>query len=251
MSQLFGRCVQGDSREESAYAGALEGRKAQALISDPPYCLLVRRRKGGDERDPKDRKIDRGPVGRFEDVRAYRKFTEAWLPKAVAKVEGGAPLVLWTNFLGKEPLRTVARACGYPHLWGEFTWGKRTTEKDGNELILRVYEVALVLGQQPQPPLANADPPRCWTVAAGYDDEGEAARFGSHPNHKPFGVIEPLIRAYTRPGDLVLDPFAGSGSIPAAALRLGRNAACIELELEWAPRVQARLEAGLPRGESA
>ncbi len=243
MSDLYAKCVSGDSREEASYARALDGRKAQLLLSDPPYCLLVRRRKGGDERDPKDRKIDRGPVGRFEDVRAYRKFTEAWLPKAVAHLEGEAPLILWTNFLGKEPLRTVARSLGYGHLWGEFTWGKRTTEKDGNELLLRVYEVALVLGKGPQPALGPADPPRVWAVAAGYDDEGEAARFGSHPNHKPFGVIEPLVRAYSRPGELVLDPFAGSGSLPAAALRLGRSAACVELEQEWAPRVQARLTA--------
>jgi site-specific DNA-methyltransferase (adenine-specific) len=236
-------CVNGDSREEQSYDRALSGRKARLLLTDPPYCRLVRRRKGGDERDPKDRKIERGPVGRFEDVRSYRKFTETWLPKAIARLEGEAPLVIWTNFLGKEPLRTVARACGYGELWGEFTWGKKTTERDGNELLLRVYEVALVLGKAPQPPLADSDPPRCWTVAAGYDDEGEAARFGSHPNHKPFGVIEPLVRAYSRPGDLVLDPFAGSGSLPAAAARLGRGAACIELETEWAARVQARLAA--------
>ena len=247
MSDRFGRCIQGDSREEGAYLRALEGRKAQALITDPPYCLLVRRRKGGEERDPKDRKIERGPVGRFEDVRSYRKFTEAWLPKAASHLEGEAPLVLWTNFLGKEPLRTVARACGYGHLWGEFTWAKRTTEKDGNELLLRVYEIALVLGKQPQPPLGPADPPRCWAVAVGYDDEGEAERFGSHPNHKPFGVVEPLLRAYSRPGDLVLDPFAGSGSIPAAALRLGRSAVCVELESEWETRVQARLSAAAAR----
>jgi site-specific DNA-methyltransferase (adenine-specific) len=40
----------------------------------------------------------------------------------------------------------------------------------------------------------------------------------------------------------VLDCFAGSGSIPAAALRLGREVACIELEREWADRVSARIE---------
>ena len=241
MSDLYAKCVNGDSREEASYARALDGRKAKLLLTDPPYCLLVRRRKGGDERDPKDRKIDRGPVGRFEDVRAYRKFAEAWLPKAAAHLEGEAPLILWTNFLGKEPLRTVARSLGYGHLWGEFTWGKRTTEKDGNELLLRVYEVALVLGKGPQPALTHADPPQVWAVAAGYDDEGEAARFGSHPNHKPFGVIEPLLRAHSQLGSLVLDPFAGSGSIPAAALRLGRRAACIELEPAWAERVTGRL----------
>ena len=77
-------------------------------------------------------------------------------------------------------------------------------------------------------------------MVAGYDDEGEAARWGSHPNHKPFGVLEPLLRTWSRPGELVLDCFGGSGSIPAAAARLGRNVACIELEQEWATRVRQR-----------
>jgi site-specific DNA-methyltransferase (adenine-specific) len=78
-------------------------------------------------------------------------------------------------------------------------------------------------------------------VVAGYDEEGEAERWGSHANHKPFGVLEPLLRTWSRPGDLVLDCFAGSGSIPAAALRLGREVACIEVEANWAGRVSTRI----------
>jgi site-specific DNA-methyltransferase (adenine-specific) len=78
-------------------------------------------------------------------------------------------------------------------------------------------------------------------VVAGYDDDGEAEKWGSHPSHKPFGVIEPLIRTWSAVGQLVLDPFAGSGSIPAAAARLGREVACIELEPDWAQRVAHRL----------
>ena len=39
----------------------------------------------------------------------------------------------------------------------------------------------------------------------------------------------------------MLDPFAGSGSMPSAALRLGRRPACLEIEPEWAERVTQRL----------
>jgi site-specific DNA-methyltransferase (adenine-specific) len=102
--------------------------------------------------------------------------------------------------------------------------------------------VALVLRRAPLAPLSAADAARPWSVVAGYDDEGDAARWGSHPNHKPFGVLEPLLRTWSRPGELVLDCFAGSGSIPAAALRLGREVACIELEEEWAQRVTRRMQ---------
>jgi site-specific DNA-methyltransferase (adenine-specific) len=232
-------CIPGDARDEQTYRQILGGERAALLLTDPPYCLLTRRRRGGDLRDRRSGvKIDRDPVTRFEDVRAYRRFTEQWLPKAAAHVEG--PLIVWTNFLGKDPIRAVAKECGRAEA-GEFVWAKRTTEREGNEQLLRVYETALVFLREQLPPPGAADPPRVWCVAAAYDDDGEARRWGSHPNHKPFSVLEPLLRQWSRPGDLVLDPFAGSGSIAAAALRLQRRAACSEIDAQWAGRVAQRL----------
>jgi site-specific DNA-methyltransferase (adenine-specific) len=237
-------CVRGDARDEETYRRTLGAGRAALLLTDPPYCLLTRRRKGGDLREKRAGvKIDRDPVVRFEDVRAYGKFTEEWLVKAAARVDG--PLIIWTNFLGKEPIRAVARGLGFAQA-GEFVWAKRTSEKEGNEQLLRVYETALIFARTPLPPLQPGDPPRVWCVTAGYDDDGEAQRWGSHPNHKPFSVLEALVRQWSRPGDLILDPFAGSASIPAAALRLGRGAACSELEQDWAERAAARLKGMAP-----
>ena len=233
------RCLQGDARLEETYRIALAGERARLLLTDPPYCLLTRRRKGGGARDKRAGvKIDREPVVRFDDVRGYRRFTEEWLPKAAAQVEG--PLIVWTNFLGKEPIRTVARELGHGE-GGEFLWAKRTSPREGNEQLLRVYETALVFLKAPLAELQAGDLQRVWCVAAGYDDDGEASRWGNHPNHKPFSVLEPLLRQWSRPGDLVLDPFAGSGSIPAAALRLQRRVACSEIAPEWAALAARRL----------
>ena len=106
-------------------------------------------------------------------------------------------------------------------------------------------------GQVPAPPVPLDGQVPVRAVVAGYDDDGEASAAGSHPHHKPFGVIEPLVRELTRPGEWVLDPFSGSGSIPAAALRLGRRAAGLELKADWAERVRARLAALRPVGEPA
>ena len=233
------RCLHGDARLEETYRSALAGERARLLLTDPPYCLLMRRRKGGGARDKRAGvKIDREPVVRFDDVRAYQRFTEEWLPKAAAHVEG--PVIVWTNFLGKEPIRAVARELGHGE-GGEFLWAKRTSPREGNEQLLRVYETALVFLKEPLPELRPQDVQPAWCVAAGYDDEGEAGKWGNHPNHKPFSVLEPLLRQWSRPGDLVLDPFAGSGSIPAAAFRLQRRVACSEIEPEWAARVSRRL----------
>ena len=134
----------------------------------------------------------------------------------------------------------MARELGYMEV-GELIWAKRSSEREGNEQLLRVYETALVFRRDPLPPLGPGDPPRTWSVAAGYDEDGEAQRWGNHPNHKPFSVLEPIVRQWSVPGDLVLDPFAGSGSIPAAALKLGRRAACAEVTEEWAARAGERL----------
>jgi site-specific DNA-methyltransferase (adenine-specific) len=236
-------CVTGDARQDAALDEALGGARADLLLTDPPYCLLTRRRAGGDVRDPRGRKLDDELVVRFDDVKAYRRFTEAWLPKAIARLQRGAPLVIWTNFLGKQPILQVAAAHGYAHLHGEFVWGKQTRESSGNERLVRVYEVALVLGTEALPPLGPGDPPRAWSAIGGYADDADGEpELRAHPHHKPLYSLEPLVRAYSRPGQLVLDPFAGSGSIAAAALRLGRRVACIEIDPGWAAKVCVRLQ---------
>jgi site-specific DNA-methyltransferase (adenine-specific) len=240
-------CLAADARSATSYERALGGWKAALLHTDPPYCLLTRRRKGGDLRDPRDRKIDRDPVVRFESVREYREFTEAWLPHALHGLREDAVAIIWTNLLGKDPIVAVAKAHGFRALNGEFIWGKRTTEKNQNEYLLRVYEVALVLTRTPLPEPRLDEPPRVWSAVTGYE-EGEAETTGDHPHHKPFGAVDALIRQYSKPGEVVLDPFAGSGSIPAAALKLGRRVACMELKPDWAARVTERLQAIGPVG---
>jgi site-specific DNA-methyltransferase (adenine-specific) len=51
-----------------------------------------------------------------------------------------------------------------------------------------------------------------------------------HPTQKPVPALVPLIRSFTLPGELVLDPFAGSGSTCAAAMLCGRKYLGFELD---------------------
>lgn len=51
-----------------------------------------------------------------------------------------------------------------------------------------------------------------------------------HPTQKPIGILKPLIEAFSRTGDIVLDPFCGSGSTLVAARELDRNYLGIELD---------------------
>lgn len=72
--------------------------------------------------------------------------------------------------------------------------------------------------------------------------EAPSVRFQKrHPDEKPLAVVEALVRECTPPGELVLVPFAGSGSELLAARLLGRRAVGIELNEEYAERAAKRL----------
>ena len=62
-----------------------------------------------------------------------------------------------------------------------------------------------------------------------------------HPTQKPLTLMQWLVQSYTNPGDLVLDPFMGSGSTGAACLKMGRRFIGIELEAAYFSQAQARL----------
>lgn len=63
-----------------------------------------------------------------------------------------------------------------------------------------------------------------------------------HPTQKPIEALAPLVRSFTLQGELVLDPFAGSGSSCAAALLTGRWYMGVELDTEYFDQASARLE---------
>jgi len=64
-----------------------------------------------------------------------------------------------------------------------------------------------------------------------------------HPTQKSIHVLKPLIESFSKPGELVLDPFAGSGSTCVAASRSGRRYLGIELDATHYETAKARLAA--------
>lgn len=72
-----------------------------------------------------------------------------------------------------------------------------------------------------------------WHIATEPYPEAHFATF-------PTALVEPCILAGSRPKDLILDPFAGSGTTGKVALNLGRRAVLIELSEEYARLIQRR-----------
>jgi site-specific DNA-methyltransferase (adenine-specific) len=65
---------------------------------------------------------------------------------------------------------------------------------------------------------------------------------GEHPCQMPLALLERIVRVSSNPGDLVLDPFAGSGTTLAAAKKLGRDYYGIELSENYVERIRDRLK---------
>lgn len=62
-----------------------------------------------------------------------------------------------------------------------------------------------------------------------------------HPSEKPVALLEHLIRASTSPGDLIVDPFSGSGSTCLAAQKMGRNSLAFEIDEDYIAPSRSRL----------
>ncbi len=65
----------------------------------------------------------------------------------------------------------------------------------------------------------------------------------AHPTQKPLPLMRELVRDFTDPGDVILDPFAGSGTTGVAALAEGRRVILVERVAEYAEIARRRCEA--------
>lgn len=72
--------------------------------------------------------------------------------------------------------------------------------------------------------------------------------FGHHPTQKPIALLQRVVLASSRPGDLVLDPFSGSGTTGVASLQLGRRFIGIEREQQYLELSRRRLESTITPG---
>ena len=105
------------------------------------------------------------------------------------------------------------------------------------------------------------------SLSDGHNDSGGASRFFytakapkserpnvdgvQHPTVKPLAIMRWLIRLVTPPGGTVLDPFAGSGTTIEAALIEGFNPVGIEMETDYLPLIQHRIDRATPHPDHA
>jgi modification methylase len=91
-----------------------------------------------------------------------------------------------------------------------------------------------------------------WTIPLSTGKERiKANGTKAHPTQKPEALLYRVLLASSKPGDVILDPFFGSGTTGAVAKRLGRNWIGIERDREYIKVAQKRIDAVQPAGSSA
>lgn len=83
--------------------------------------------------------------------------------------------------------------------------------------------------------------PAVWTHPIECNRGGNNERL--HTTQKPVPLMLELVSLFSEPGELILDPFAGSGTTGVAALRLGRRYLGVEMSAEYAATTRERLTA--------
>lgn len=166
-----------------------------------------------------------------------------------------------------QPFTSKLVSSNYEMFRCEWIWqkSKGSGYLNANRLPLKSHEVCLVFAfglHNYYPQMKTGKPYRATSGAAGgYVQDQTVAGYltinngdryptsvidfdietGLHPTQKPVALFEYLIRTYTRPGEIILDPCVGSGTTAIAARQTGRHFICGDRELEYVNIARERL----------
>lgn len=211
------------------------------LIADPPYNL------GKDYGNNLDQKA----------WHEYEAFTRSWLAQAVRllKPTGSIYVFMGVRFISR--LFLLLEEEFELNFNGWITWhytqgmGRKSGFSPRHEDILyftRSQDFTFNLDEVRVPQkyyrernnMAGANPGDVWTFSHVHYCSAERE---AHPTQKPEALLERIIKASSQPGDVVLDPFVGSGTTCRVAQVLGRAWFGIDINPEYISMSQTRLDA--------
>ena len=226
---------------------------ADLVFADPPYNLQL----GGGLLRPDQSVVDGvdDDWDKFADFAAYDAFTRAWMSECRRVLKDDGALWVIGAYHNIFRVGTVLQDLGFWVL-NDIVWRKTnpmpnfkgTRFTNAHETLIWAaksktskytfhYDALKMLNEDLQM-RSDWTLPLCTGAERLKDDEGRKL----HPTQKPEALMHRIVLATTRPGDLVLDPFFGSGSTGAAAKRLGRHYLGIERDATYAAAARARLK---------
>jgi DNA modification methylase/DNA invertase Pin-like site-specific DNA recombinase len=216
------------------------------VLTDPPY--LISRKSGfADVVNGETRLGVRTHFGRWDTEEAFKMADLAAIVAEIHRVlRKGGTAVVFFDFWKITPLREILEQAGFKSV-RLIQWVKTNPVPLNSKrcYLSNAVEIALVAVKGGGGTF-NSEYDNGILSAPICRDKG---RF--HPTQKPLELMATLIRKHSRAGDLVVDPFAGSGTTGVAALREGRRFAGCEPDPEFFPKALARIEELGPVAETA
>lgn len=222
----------GDARNSTALKFIFKERSAAMLFTDPPYNVPVNGHVSG-LGDTKHRSF---PMASGEmSPEEFETFLEEFLSAALPNMQSGATAFVCMDWRSIERLLKVARLSGFKLLnlivWAKTNAGMGSFYRSQHELI-PVFKV----GTDPHKNnfgLGKSGRSRSnlWTYKGMNAFGSERAElFSEHPTIKPLSMVADAIRDVTSRGEIVFDPFLGSGTTLLAAEQTGRTCCGVELD---------------------
>ncbi|MDY8109430.1 site-specific DNA-methyltransferase [Fulvimarina sp. 2208YS6-2-32] len=243
---LQGHCV---TEMERLPAGSVD-----AIFADPPYNLQL----GGDLMRPDHSKVDAvdDAWDQFESFQAYDAFTRAWLLAARRVLKPNGTLWVIGSYHNIFRVGASLQDLGY-WILNDVVWRKTNPMPNFRGKRFQNAHETLIWASRDQDAknytfnydalkASNDDVqmrsdwlfPICSGGERLKDEDGVKA----HPTQKPEALLARIIMASTKPGDVILDPFFGTGTTGAVAKRLGRDFVGIEREDEYVRIARDRID---------
>jgi modification methylase len=253
---LLGDCVQ--------LMRMLPPASVHCVFADPPYNLQLR----GELRRPDDSLVDGVDEewDRFTDFAAYDRFTREWLTECRRIMRKDGTIWVIGSYHNIFRIGTILQDLGF-WILNDVVWrkanpmpnfrGRRFT--NAHETIIwaaRDRDSRYKFNYQAMKSLNDDIQMRSdWFIPLCTGDERLRNQHGLklHPTQKPEALLHRVMLASTSPGDIVLDPFLGTGTTASVAKRLHRHFIGIERHPAYAEAAIGRVrrtKAGAGFGES-
>ena len=219
------------------------------IFVDPPYFLS---NNGFTCQNGAMVSVNKGQWDKSKGLFADLEFYEEWLRLCYALLKPNGTIWVCGTFHNIYLIGFLMHTIGY-HLLNNITWEKpnpppnlscrfftHSTETliwaKKNKKAKHTFHYALMKEQN------NNKQMKCvWQIAPPQKEE---KRLGKHPTQKPVALFERCIQAATNVGDLIFDPFMGSGTTGVAAIKHNRYFCGCELEKDFFELAKGRLNYG-------
>jgi DNA modification methylase len=226
------RLLCGDARDPACFAHLLAGKTVDLMFTDPPYNVRIDGHVSGRGRNRhKEFAMASGEMSEAQ----FTQFLSATLGLAVKASRDSALHYICMDWRHLFELLSAARPLYGDILnlcvWNKDNGGMGSFYRSKHELI-SVFKVGsglhvnnVELGRHGRNRTNVWDHPGVNTFKIGRGDE-----LAMHPTVKPVALVADVLKDASRRSDLVLDPFAGSGTTIIAAQKTGRQACALEID---------------------